>query len=207
MALWLCWIVQQSQSKYKLMAPSAFLSLLDRINDLKRLPRTGWLFAGVPQPESIADHTSAVALLTLVLAAEINSDPTAHRLSRPLDVGRAVQIALVHDLAESLLTDLPKRSTELISDVVKHAAELNALHQMLAGHPAQDEIIRYWQEYSDASTPEGRLVRDVDKLEMIHQALRYEQSGNRNLEEFFRNQRWHYAVSELTYASLYKSRN
>lgn len=188
------------------MPRPSLLSLLDRINDLKLLPRTGWLFAGVSQPESIAEHTAAVALMTLLLATEINGDLTLYQLDRPLDIGRAVQIALVHDLAESVLTDLPKRSTELIGERVKHAAELDALRTMLRDHPAQDELIRYWQEYSQASTPEGRLVRDVDKLEMIHQALRYEQTGNRNLEDFFRNQRWHYAASEFTYASLYNNR-
>lgn len=186
---------------------SVLLLLLDRITALKQLPRTGWLFAGIAQPESIADHTSAVALLTLLLATEINRDFVAHQLDRPLDIGRAVQIALVHDLAESVLTDLPKRSTELIGESVKHAAEWNTLHEMLADHPAQDDVLRYWQEYSDASTPEGRLVRDADKLEMIHQALRYEQAGNRNLAEFFRTHRWHYAVSESLYFSLYNSRN
>lgn len=189
------------------MPSSALLPLLDRITALKLLPRTGWLFAGIAQPESIADHTAAVALLTLLLASEINRDFAAYQLDRPLDIGRSVQIALVHDLAESMLTDLPKRSTELIGESVKHAAESSALHEMLAAHPAQDDVIRYWQEYSDASTPEGRLVRDVDKLEMIHQALRYEQAGNRNLNEFFRTHRWHYTLSESLYSSLYNSRN
>lgn len=183
------------------------LSLLDRINDLKLLPRTGWLFAGIIRPESIADHSSAVALLTLLLAEEINQDWKAAKLQRPLDVGRAVQIAIVHDLAESVLTDLPKRSSELIGEAAKHAAEKDALEQMASEQAAAPQIMQYWLEYSDASTPEGALVRDADKLEMIHQALRYERTGNRNLTEFFRTHRWNFAISESLYNALYNSRS
>ncbi len=175
---------------------------LDRVNDLKLLPRTGWLFAGVTQPESIADHTCAVALLTLLLAQSINSDLPVHGLEQPLDVGRAVQIALLHDLAESLLTDLPKRSTELIGSDLKHEIELRALRQLLVDHPAAVECVRLWHEYVDGSTPEGRLVRDADKLEMIHQALRYEQAGQRNLAEFFATPRWNFTLSAQLYATL-----
>ena len=50
--------------------------------------------------------------------------------------------------------------------------------------------------------PEGRLVRDADKLEMIHQALRYEQTGQRNLAEFFATPRWNFTLSAQLYATL-----
>ena len=189
------------------MPQQTLISLLDRVNDLKLLPRTGWLFAGVAQPESIADHTCAVALLTLLLAAEINHDLPAHQLDAPLDSGRALQIAIVHDLAESVLTDLPKRSSELIGESVKHDAEQRALERMLVDHPAREALLEYWHEYNAASSPEGRLVRDADKLEMIHQALCYEQAGNRNLHEFFRNHRWNFTLCESLYRALSNNRS
>ena len=37
------------------------------------------------------------------------------------------------------------------------------------------EIVNLWQEYEDAQTPEALLVKDLDKFEMIVQALEYEQ--------------------------------
>jgi putative hydrolase of HD superfamily len=36
------------------------------------------------------------------------------------------------------------------------------------------EITSLWQEYEDAATPEALLVKDLDKFEMIVQALEYE---------------------------------
>jgi putative hydrolases of HD superfamily len=36
------------------------------------------------------------------------------------------------------------------------------------------EIAQLWQEYEDATTPEALLVKDLDKFEMIVQAMEYE---------------------------------
>ena len=50
------------------------LNLLAHTNHLKHLPRTGWLFAGVAAPESIAEHTCVTALLVLFLGEQLNAD-------------------------------------------------------------------------------------------------------------------------------------
>ncbi len=43
------------------------------------------------------------------------------------------------------------------------------------------------QEYENATTPEGKLVKDLDKFDMVLQAYEYEISENRPkfLQEFF----------------------
>jgi putative hydrolase of HD superfamily len=178
------------------------LSLLSAISDLKSLPRTGWLLAGVALPESVADHTCGVALLTLALAAEINANPAAQGLGGPLDAGRAVAIALVHDLAEYAVTDLPRRATALIGAEAKHAAERRALEELLAGLAGGDALLTCWEEYDAAATPEARLVRDADKLDMLHQALRYQQRGHTNLAEFTQGHAWAYPSCAALAADL-----
>ena len=89
----------------------------------------------------------------------------------------AAQDRLVHDLAEGLLTDLPKRSTELLGKEVKHTAEAKAMAIILGAIANGDKYARLWEDYNSAATPEARLVRDADKLEMLHQALVYERAG------------------------------
>jgi putative hydrolases of HD superfamily len=173
---------------------------------LKLLPRTGWLFAGVAQPESVADHSWATALLALTLAGWINEEPSAYGLASPLNMGRVAQIAVVHDLAESVVTDLPRRATELLGKDVKHKAEAVALAQITGELPASADFVSLWREYSELATPEGRLVHDADKLEMVHQALVYEQAGNQNLGEFWEQYSWHYSVSEEVYTDLVNTR-
>jgi putative hydrolase of HD superfamily len=181
------------------------MALLEAATTLKLLPRTGWLLAGVQQAESIADHSWSTALLALLLAAEVNRDPAAHGLSAPLDRGRVVEIAIVHDLAESSVTDLPHRATMLLGKANKAQAEAAAI-TVLAQEVAHANLEAIWREYSDRATPEGRLVNDADKLEMVHQALMYERSGNRNLGEFWQQDKWYYRVSEELFAALVSAR-
>ena len=183
------------------------IAYVESVNVLKRLPRTGWLLNGIAPCESVADHSLGVALLALALAEAVNSDWPAEKLERPLDVGRVVTIAVVHDLAESLLTDLPKRSTQLLGKAAKHAAEAKAMQAILA--PVHNGIVyeQLWQEYNSAATPEARLVRDADKLEMMHQALVYERAGNRTLQEFWEAEEWLYAASQRLYDDLRRERS
>lgn len=185
---------------------SSALLFLTHVQALKQLPRTGWLFAGVAQPESVAEHSFVLSWLALLLAEQINQAYTAQGLNQPLDVARIAQIALVHDLAESILTDLPKRSTDLLGKAVKHQAEALAMQQICRQLPNHAHYLACWQEYVDGTTPEGRLVRDADKLEMIHQALCYEQAGQRNLAEFWQGHQWHYAASRNFFEELCRLR-
>jgi putative hydrolase of HD superfamily len=163
---------------------SALLTILEHACVLKRLPRAGWLLNGVVPCESIADHTTGVALLTLALADALNTDWQAHGLERPLDTGRALRLAVLHDLAESRVTDLPKRSTLLLGTDTKRRAE---------------------EDINEAS-PEARVVHDADTLEMVHQALLYERAGHRTLDEFWQGHRWHYRLCEQLFDVLRNAR-
>ena len=44
-----------------------------------------------------------------------------------------------------------------------------------------------WQEYEEQKTLEARLVKELDKFDMILQAFEYEKAGNkpRSMQEFF----------------------
>jgi putative hydrolases of HD superfamily len=186
---------------------AAIFEYLEHVNVLKRLPRTGWLLNGVVPCESVADHSFAVAVLAIGLAETVNEDWAAEGLERPLDVGQIVTTAVVHDLAEGLLTDLPKRSTELLGREVKHAAEARAMAIILGAIANGDKYTRLWGDYNSAATPEARLVRDADKLEMVHQALVYERAGQRMLLEFWEVGEWHYVASAQVYADLRRQRS
>jgi putative hydrolase of HD superfamily len=168
---------------------------------LKRLPRSGWLMMGVPQAESVAEHSFATATLALALTDAVNHDPAGQGLTRTLDAGLVAQIALVHDLAESAITDLPHKATRYLGKDAKYRAEEQAL-QDIAGDLGSERLLPLWQAYTNADGPEARLVRDADKLEMVHQALVYELAGQCTLEEFWQGHQWHYPLSALLYAEL-----
>lgn len=157
------------------MGASQLLAIYRRILTLKLLPRTGWLQRGVARPESIAEHIFGVSALALLAGGEVGG----------LDRGRLLAIALLHDLAEVALGDLPSSARRLIGDAAKHAAERRALAELLDGLAGRDEYLALWDEYESGTSPEARLVKGLDRLEMLAQALAYEESGSRALQEFW----------------------
>jgi len=150
--------------------------LLDA-NRLKVMPRTGWLLRGIAQAESVAAHSFGVAFLCLLLAELVQE---------PLDRSRLLTIALLHDLPESRTTDIPHPAIRYFGPETKRNGEEQALTEMLTDLPFAQAYHDLWRDFEDSRTPEGRLVRDADRLELLIQAYVYERStGNRLLGEFW----------------------
>jgi putative hydrolase of HD superfamily len=151
------------------------LTLYTQIATLKLLPRTGWLQRGVIQPESVAEHTFGVAALALLVADAVGD----------LDRGKLLAIAVLHDMAEALLSDLPASAKRFIGAEHKHNAEHRALEELFARIPGRQEYVGLWEEYARGCSREARLVKGLDRLEMLAQALAYERAGSRALAEFW----------------------
>jgi putative hydrolase of HD superfamily len=180
-------------------------SLFLEVATLKRMPRTGWGMRGVPHVESVAEHSFGVAFVSLVLFDALRSEAMPDGNRGPLDRERVLIMALLHDLGEVRLTDLPSTAVHLIPEGVKSAAESQAVADLLAPLPTANLLRDMWQEFEDHASPEGRLVRDADKLEMMVQCLRYEQAGSRGLDEFWQamDQRaWEYPLCARLYEDL-----
>lgn len=146
------------------------------VGALKNLPRTGWVHRKVPERiESVAEHSFRVAVLGLFL-----QDPT-------LDTHRIVSMSLLHDLAESIAGDITPHQG--ISDEEKKKMEEDAMSKILGGlvRPKEYEfIIELWKDYEDKGTPEAKVVKDLDRLEMVIQADEYEKEHSHlDLSEFF----------------------
>lgn len=178
------------------------LTLFDAGATLKWVPRSGWLLRGVANAESVAEHSYGVGLVALALADVLNASGD---LAQPLDTGRVLSIALLHDLAESRLTDLPGPALRHLPRAAKHAAEAAIMEELAAALPSSKAFLALWAEYESGSSPEGKLVRDADRLEMMVQCLRYERGGSRGLDEFWESSSaatWNYRISERLYHRL-----
>jgi len=140
---------------------------------LERLPRTGWLQAGLPAAESIAAHSQGVATLALTLGAAVEP---------PLDLDRAVSLAVAHDLPEARLGDLPRRATELLPAGAKRAAERAAADALLG--PFAPAARARLDEYLEGATREARFVALCDRLHLALRLLGYARSGARGLGRF-----------------------
>ena len=105
----------------------------------------------------------------------------------PLDHGRVLAMAIAHDLAESVTGDLSLGASRLLPSGAKAAAEEAALDELLEGLPVRADWQALWQEFEEQETPEAKLVRDADRLDLLATALTYERSsGCLDLEEFWR---------------------
>ena len=140
---------------------------------LKRLPRAGWALAGVPSPESVAEHSFRVGVLACIIAALEGADPD-----------RAAALGLFHDLPETRIGDVPSVGRPYVTTTPAHdvaADQVAALPEPLAAH-----IVALIDEHESAktasATPESRCSRDADKLDCLLQAREYQSHGNEHMQ-------------------------
>jgi putative hydrolase of HD superfamily len=187
------------------MDKDALVDLFLETVTLKRMPRAGWLTRNVPHVESVAEHSFGVAFVALALAEVLQAEARLQPDQVALDLEVVLVMALLHDLAEVRLTDLPSSAVRLIPAGVKSQAEAAAIQDLVQPLPVAGRWTSLWQEFEDSATPEGRLVRDADKLEMMVQCLRYEQAGSRGLDDYWQamdQRQWYYPLCAELYARL-----
>ena len=154
------------------------VTMLLRAATLKSAPRTGWALRGIAAHESVAAHSHGVALAALALLEIVRE---------PLDRARVLAMAILHDLPEAVTGDLSLGASALLPEGVKHAMEERALADLLGPAPGAAAWRALWTEYEARVTPEAHLVRDADRLDLLLQALTYEETtGNRRLDDFWR---------------------
>ena len=151
------------------------LGTLFELQVLDRVPRIGYALRGVADPESVSEHSFHLVFLVWALVAE---EPE-------LDALRVLELALVHDLAEARIGDLPRTAAHYLPPGAKHGAETAALEELLA--PLGERAAALHAEYAAASTCEARFVSRCDKLQLLVKATVYEEWGHAGVAELSRD--------------------
>ncbi|KAF3041800.1 hypothetical protein E8E11_005348 [Didymella keratinophila] len=150
-------------------SPVPFFHLLER---LKTTKRAGWRRFGIESCESIADHMYRMSILTMLAPSSVTSK---------IDILRCTRMALIHDMAESLVGDITpvdpvsKEEKSRRETVTMDYICTNLLGKFNGGLNGA-EIRAIWQEYEDSVTPESLFVHDIDKVELLLQMVEYERS-------------------------------
>jgi putative hydrolase of HD superfamily len=144
-------------------------------NQLKNLFRQGWLLRGVEKEfgESVAEHTLGVAILAMFIADQYSEFA--------FDRDKLVTMALIHDFGEIYAGDLVPG---IISREQKYQIERNAMVKVLSPLPEKDKYLSCWEEFEAGETPEAKLLKQLDRLEMALQASIYEHAFDLDLTEF-----------------------
>ena len=167
---------------------SSLLAFIVKISGLQRLQRTGWVRAGVRDPERVSGHMFRMGLMAIVMESE-ESEADDRIMG-----GSAVVVSIVHDLAECIIGDITP--SDPVTPQEKHEKEVEAMKSLVKDLPCSThamEIYNAFMRYEDQAEgdSEAKLTKDLDRFDMVVQAMEYEEKkrpkgANTNfLQDFF----------------------
>ncbi|XP_044756044.1 5'-deoxynucleotidase HDDC2 [Coccinella septempunctata] len=158
------------------LQPEKVLEFMSLVNNLKHSSRRGWEQDNVKNHEQIAGHMYGMAMMTFLLGDNSN-----------LDRLKCLQLALVHDLAESIVGDITPKDN--IPEDAKHKMEDEAMKSITSclGDKVGPYMYKLYKEYEAKETPEAKFVKDLDRFDMLYSATFYEERDKTpgKLQEYF----------------------
>jgi len=157
---------------------SDLVSFFHVVCNLKKVRRSGWIHkANISAPESVADHSYSMCMMSMVLSEILN-----------LDTEHIMKMVNLHDLAESIVGD---NTLDMISHDEKINQEDKAMREIIFKLPdnLHEKYLDIWNEYIENKTVSSKFVHNIDKLEMAMQAKSYELDGysKQSLQIFLRS--------------------
>lgn len=153
---------------------------MEQVKKLERYRKDSIFYRDYPHVpekyESVADHSWRMAMMLIVLEK---------KLSQPLNLAKALKMALIHDIPEIIAGDLNalgedgtgKDSHTFREDkrLAKAAREDQAAQEIFSQLPDSEgaELLGLWQEYERQECFEAQVVNVLDKMEAQIQSLQY----------------------------------
>lgn len=137
------------------------LAFLKTAENLKKELRHSWLSDG--RRESVAEHSWRLGLMAYRYAG---------RLDQPVSVEKCLKLALVHDLAEAKVGDIPvfncQTEDSKRNKFLREKAAMDEIKNSL-GDKQGNELHEVWVEYEAQETYESKFIKALDKLEVFIQ--------------------------------------
>lgn len=142
---------------------------LHEMGQLKRVRRTGWLFAGVHDPETVAEHSFRAAIVGIALATLEGADPA-----------RTATLCILHDSPESRIGDIEAVGRAYVTTPSPEAVSTHQTSAM--PDPVANAFRELIHAYETEETIESRIAHDADKIETLLQALEYQDDQHDTVE-------------------------
>ncbi len=143
---------------------------------LKRLKRSGWLLAGIKDPETVAEHSHRAALMGFLLAEKMG-----------LDAEKVLKMLVFHDLAETRIGDGHRVYDRYMGEARKKGEREVIRDQSELMGEFGKKYVDLMTEFNEGESAEAVLARDVDKLECAIQAKEYLDIGYSRCEDWLNN--------------------
>lgn len=143
------------------MSSSRDIEFLYEIASMRNIQR-GWRQHLGVDVANVLDHTIRVVWLSIVLG----------RMEGNVDENKLIKMALVHDIAETRLSDL-----SYIQKVYVSEDEEKAAADMFANTSLEDYQKEILVEYKARQTLEAKIVKDADNLDVDFESKELEERG------------------------------
>jgi putative hydrolase of HD superfamily len=167
------WSVEKVLGGNKLVQSSnSPISFFHLLGGLKTTKREGWKRHGI-DPESVADHSYRMGMIAMFAPEGLNQV-------------KCMKMCLIHDIAESVVGDItPFSGVSRDEKGRREAATIEYIANRWSG-PYTTEIKELWHEFEAAESPEAQFAQDIDKIELLLQAVEYERNNEKrkDLGEF-----------------------
>ncbi len=130
---------------------SSIVNFLFEAGILSKTPRSGFHFLGSGE-QSVSEHLFRTAIIGLTLS----------KMEQDIDTGKVVQMCLLHDFAESRVSDL-----NYVHQKYTARYEDKAIGELAATLPFGPDLQALWDEYHERKSREAILAKDADNLEWI----------------------------------------
>ncbi len=147
------------------------MKVLYELGQLKHLPRSGWYHINVSSPEHVSDHIFRSSIIAYMLALEENAD-----------ADKCMAASLMHDVAESRITDINKITAKYLPS--KNDGEKKAFNEIIArlSNGAKQKFAEAYKNYNSKKIAD--IVKDADMLENLITAREYEFNGHVHAREW-----------------------
>ncbi len=151
------------------------VNFIFEINQLKRQRHAGPQFAGIKNPDTVAEHSLRAAQIGYILAVMEGVNPE-----------KVASMLIIHDNGEARVGDQTKVGARCFSN--KKAEQDAFLEQ---SDNLGDEIKNRWKklflEYEERTSQEGIIAKDADWLEQAFQAKEYVELGYKGMQNWVDN--------------------